>query len=140
MHTERTVHTEKSIAAILAETKDELKQFVTTRINILKAEMDEKISRIKAVIPLAVVAALFLVSCWMVFTFALIALLHSLFLPSVYAWLWASLIVAAVYLVVGAIAGWLAYSEIKATSLTPTRTLKVLQQDQVWIQNEARTA
>lgn len=140
MHTERTVHTEKSIAAILAETKDELKQFVTTRVNILKAEMDEKISRIKAVIPLAVVAALFLVSCWMVFTFALIALLHSLFLPSVYAWLWASLIVAAVYLVVGAIAGWLAYSEIKATSLTPTRTLKVLQQDQVWIQNEARTA
>ena len=140
MHTERTVHTEKSIAAILAETKDELKQFVTTRVNILKAEMDEKISRIKAVIPLAVVAALFLVSCWMVFTFALIALLHSLFLPSIYAWLWASLIVAAVYLVVGAIAGWLAYSEIKATSLTPTRTLKVLQQDQVWIQNEARTA
>ncbi|HEY2914885.1 MAG TPA: phage holin family protein [Candidatus Angelobacter sp.] len=134
------MHTEKSIATILAETKDELKQFVTTRVNILKAEMDEKISRIKAVIPLAVVAALFLVSCWMVFTFALIALLHSLFLPSIYAWLWASLIVAAVYLIVGGIAGWLAYSEIKATNLTPTRTLKVLQQDQVWIQNEARTA
>lgn len=134
------MHTEKSIATILAETKDELKQFVTTRVNILKAEMDEKISRIKSVIPLAVVAILFLVSGWMVFTFALIALLHSLFLPSVYAWLWASLIVTAVYLLVGAIAGWLAYSEIKATSLTPTRTLKVLQQDQVWIQNEARTA
>jgi uncharacterized membrane protein YqjE len=102
--------------------------------------MDEKISRIKSVIPLAVVAALFLVSGWMVFTFALIALLHALFLPSTYAWLWASLIVTAVYLVVGGIAGWLAYSEIKATNLTPTRTLKVLQQDQVWIQNEARTA
>ena len=54
------MHTEKSIATILAETKDELKQFVTTRVNILKAEMDEKISRIKSVIPLAVVAALFL--------------------------------------------------------------------------------
>ena len=134
------MHTEKSIATILAETKDELKQFVTTRVNILKAEMDEKISRIKSVIPLAVVGALFLLSAWGVFTFALIALLQRLFLPSVYAWLWASLIVTAVYLLVGAIAGWLAYSEIKATSLTPTRTLKVLQQDQVWIQNEARTA
>jgi len=133
------VHTEKSIATILSETKDELKQFVTTRVNMLKAEMDEKISRLKAVIPLAVVAALFLVSGWMVFTFALIALLHALFLPSTYAWLWAGLIVTAVYLLVGGIAGWLAYSEIKATSLTPTRTLKVLQQDQVWIQNEART-
>ena len=134
------MHTEKSIATILAETKDELKQFVTTRVNILKAEMDEKISRIKSIIPLAVVGTLFLLSGWMVFTFALIALLHTLFLPSAYAWLWASLIVTAVYLLVGAIAGWLAYSEIKATSLTPTRTLKVLQQDQVWIQNEARTA
>lgn len=134
------MHTEKSIATILAETKDELKQFVTTRVNILKAEMDEKISRLKSVIPLAIVAVMFLLSGWMVLTFALIALLHSLFIPSVYAWLWASLIVTAVYLLVGAIAGWLAYSEIKATSLTPTRTLKVLQQDQVWIQNEARTA
>lgn len=134
------MHTEKSIATILAETKDELKQFVTTRVNILKAEMDEKISRIKSVIPLAIVAVLFLLSGWMVLTFALIALLHALFVPSVYAWLWASLIVTAVYMAVGVIAGWLAYSEIKATNLTPTRTLKVLQQDQVWIQNEARTA
>ena len=133
------MHTEKSIATILSETKDELKQFVTTRVNMLKAEMDEKISRLKAVIPVAVVAALFLVSGWMVFTFALIALLHALFLPSTYAWLWAGLIVTVVYLLVGGIAGWLAYSEIKATSLIPTRTLKVLQQDQVWIQNEART-
>ncbi len=134
------MHTEKSIATILSETKEELKQFVTTRVNMLKAEMDEKISRVKAVIPLAVVAALFLLSGWMVLTFALIALLHTLFLPSVYAWLWASLIVTVVYLLVGGVAGWFAYSEIKATNLTPSRTLKVLQQDQVWIQNEARTA
>ena len=133
------MHTEKSIATILSETKDELKQFVTTRVNMLKAEMDEKIARVKSVIPLVVVAVLFLLSGWMVLTFALIALLHGLFLPSVYAWLWAGLIVTAVYLLVGVIAGWLAYSEIKATNLTPTRTLKVLQQDQVWIQNEART-
>lgn len=134
------MHTEKSIAAILAETKDELKQFVTTRVNILKAEMDEKISRLKSVVPLVVVAVLFLLSGWMVLTFALIALLHAFFVPSVYAWLWASLMVTAVYLLVGAVAGWFAYSEIKATNLKPTRTLKVLQQDQVWIQNEARTA
>ncbi len=134
------MHTEKSIAAILAETKDELKQFVITRVSILKAEMDEKITRLKAVIPLVMVAALFAVSGWMVFTFALISLLHGLFLPSAYAWLWASLIVTVLYLAVAGVAGWFAYAEIKATNLKPTRTLKVLQQDQVWIQNEARTA
>jgi uncharacterized membrane protein YqjE len=140
VHTEKNVHTEKSIATILSETKDELKQFVTTRVDILKAEMNEKIARMKAVIPLAVVAALFLLTAWMVFTFALIAWIHGLFGAGLYAWLWASLIVGAVYLLIGGIAGWLAYSEITATKFTPTRTLKVLQQDQVWIQNEARTA
>jgi uncharacterized membrane protein YqjE len=134
------VHTEKSIATILSETKEELKQFVTTRVNILKAEMDEKISHLKAVIPLALVAALFMVSAWGIFTFALIALLHAFFVPSAYSWLWASLIVMVVYLAVGVVAGWFAYSEIKSTKLAPTRTMKVLQQDQVWIQNEARTA
>jgi hypothetical protein len=134
------VHTEKSIAAILAETKEELKQFVTTRVDIFKAEMDEKISRLKAVVPLALVAGLFLLSGWMVLTFALIALLHALFVPSVFAWLWASLILTVVYLLVGGVTGYLAYAAIKETNLTPTRTLKVLQQDQVWMQNEARTA
>jgi uncharacterized membrane protein YqjE len=134
------VHTDKSIATILAETKQEIVQFVTTRVSILKAEMDEKIRRLKSVVPLLVVALTLLLSGWMAFTFALIALLHALFMPSAYAWLWASLIVTVVYLAMGTVAGWFAYAEIKTTNLTPSRTLKVLQQDQVWIQNEARTA
>jgi uncharacterized membrane protein YqjE len=134
------VHTEKSIATILTETKQEISQFVTTRISILKAEIDEKVARLKSVLPLVAIAAAMLLAGFMTLTFAMIALLHGLFLPSPYAWLWASLIVTVVYLSLGVAAGWFAYAEIKATSLTPTRTLKVLQQDQVWIQNEARTA
>jgi uncharacterized membrane protein YqjE len=134
------VQTDKSLGTILAETKQELIQFVTTRVNLLKAEIDEKVSRWKSAIPVFLVAATLLLSGWMALTFALIALLHGLFMPSVYAWLWAGLIVAGVYLALGAVAGWFAYSEIKSTTLTPTRTLKVLQQDQTWIQNEARTA
>jgi uncharacterized membrane protein YqjE len=134
------VHTDKSIATILTETKQEITQFVTTRISILKAEIDEKIARIKSVLPLVAIAAALLLAGFMTLTFALIALLHALFLPSPYAWLWASLIVTAVYLSLGVATGWFAYAEIQATSLTPTRTLTVLKQDQVWIQNEARTA
>jgi uncharacterized membrane protein YqjE len=134
------VHTEKSIATILTETKQEITQFVTTRISILKAEIDEKIARMKAVLPLVAIAAALLLAGFMTLTFALIALLHGLFMPSPYAWLWASLIVTGVYLSLGVAVGWFAYAEIQATSLTPTRTLTVLKQDQVWIQNEARTA
>ena len=134
------MHTEKSMATILAETKEEIKQFVTTRVGILKAEMDEKVRTWKYFIPIFFAALALLLAAWIAFTFAMIALLHGLFMPSVYAWLWAALIVAGVYMALGVAAGWFAYSKIKATGLMPNRTLTVLKQDQVWIQNEARTA
>ena len=134
------MHTDKSLATILAETKEELKEFVATRVGILKAEIDEKIRTWKYVVPLLLAAAALLLAGWMALTFALMALLHAIFLPSPYAWLWAGLIVAGAYLLLGIAVGWFAYSEISAVGITPNRTLQVLKQDQVWIQNEARTA
>jgi uncharacterized membrane protein YqjE len=134
------VHTDKSLATILAETKDEIKQFITTRMNMLKMEIAEKVSTLKSVVPILFFALALLLAGWMALTFAVIALLHGLFTPSVYAWCWAALIVAGAYLVLGIAVGWFAYGEIKATGLAPTRTLSVLKQDQTWIQNEARTA
>jgi len=134
------VHTEKSLATLLAETREELKEFVTTRVGILKAEIDEKISTWKSVVPLLLIAAALLLAGWMALTFALIALLHGMFLPSPFAWLWGALIVGGAYLVLAIAIGWFAYGEITSAGITPTRTLKVLKQDQVWLQNEARTA
>ena len=134
------MHTEKSLATIIAETKDEIKQFITTRVNMLKAEIGEKVRTFKWVVPVLFIALALLLAGWIALTFAIIALLRGLFMPSVYAWGWAALIVAGVYLVLGIITGWFVYAEIKATGLAPTRTLSVLKQDQTWIQNEARTA
>jgi hypothetical protein len=134
------VHTEKSLAAILAETKEEITRFITTRVSMLKAETEEKVRKLKAVIPLVVVALALLIAGWMALTFALIALLHALFLPSIYSWLWGGLIVGGLYVAIGIAIGQMAIGRIKATSLTPNRTLSVLKQDKVWIQNEARTA
>jgi uncharacterized membrane protein len=134
------VHTEKSLATLLAETRDELKEFVVTRVGILKAEIEEKIRTWKYVIPVMLIAAAMLWAAFMTLTFALIALLHGMFLPSPYAWLWGALIIGGAYLVLAIGIGWFAYSEIAAAGIAPTRTLKVLKQDQVWLQNEARTA
>jgi hypothetical protein len=134
------VHTDKSLTTILAETKEELKEFIATRLGILKAEIDEKIRTWKYVVPLLLVAAALLLAGWMALTFALMALLHGVFLPSPYAWLWAGLIVGGAYVVLGIAIGWFAYSEISATGIAPTRTLQVLKEDRVWIQNEVRTA
>ncbi|HEX4605440.1 MAG TPA: phage holin family protein [Candidatus Angelobacter sp.] len=134
------MHTEKSIATILSETKEELVRFVTTRVNILKAELDEKLGKLAAVIPMAVAAAVLLLSGWIALNFALMSLLHALFMPSMYAWLWASLMVAGVYLALGMWAGMFVYNTLKATHWAPKRTFTVLKQDQAWLQNEARTA
>lgn len=134
------MHTEKSLATIIAETKDEIKQFISTRVNMLKMEIAEKVRIWKAVVPLLLFTLALLLAGWIALTFAVIALLHGLFMPSVYAWGWAALIVAGAYLFLGIVTGWFVYAEIKATGLAPTRTLNVLKQDQTWIQNEARTA
>jgi hypothetical protein len=130
------VPTEKPITAILHETV----QFVSTRFSMLMAEMNEKGHALKLAVPGLCIAAAFLMAGWLSLTFALIALLHGLFLPSVNAWLWAGLIVACVYVAIGVAVGRSAYTKLKATHLTPIRTLTVLKQDQAWIQNEARAA
>jgi len=134
------VNTEKSIGAILNETKEELKEFFETRLQILKTEINHKLRTWKMAVPLLLGALALLLAGWMVLTFALVALLHAWFLPSPYAWLWAGLIVAVIYLAAGTVIGWMAYSEIASVGMAPTRTMEVLKQDQVWIQNEARTA
>ncbi len=133
------MHTEKSFATLLAETKEELKEFVVTRVGILKAEMEEKVSTWKAIIPVLLCALALGGAAWMVLTFALIAWLHALFMPSPFSWLWASLIIGGAYALIALVLGWFAYSEISEQGVIPTRTLKVLKQDQVWLQNEART-
>ena len=134
------MHTEKSLATLLAETRDELKEFVVTRVGILKAEIEEKIRTWKYVIPIMLIAVALLWAGFMTLTFALVALLHGMFMPSPFAWLWGALIVGGVYLVLAIGIGWFAYSELSAQGIAPTRTLKVLKQDQVWLQNVARTA
>jgi uncharacterized membrane protein YqjE len=133
------VHTEKTIATVLAETKEELKEFVATRLEMLRTELREKTSTWKQSIILLLVAAVLLIAAWMTLTFALIAVLHAALIGSIYSWFFAGLIVGGLYLVVGGLVGWFAYRELKDTGVTPTRTLEVLKQDQVWIQNEARS-
>ena len=133
------MHPEKSIGEILAETKTELKDFFETRLQILQAEIRDKVSAWKSSLPLLLVAAAFLLMGWACMTFALIALLQAWFLPSAYSWLWAALIVTAVYMAAGLVLGRLGYKAIHSVGVASTRTLEVLKQDQDWIQNEART-
>lgn len=131
---------EKSLGVVLAETKEEMKEFIETRLQILRAEFTEKMRTWKYSLPLLLLAAGLLLIGGIVLTFSFVALIRAFFLPSPYAWLWAGLIVTAIYLIAGLVVGWFAYSELLSVGVAPKRTMQVLKQDQVWIQNEARVA
>jgi len=133
------VNNEKSLGAVLAETREEMKEFVETRLQLLRAEIREMVQTWKYSVPLLLVAAMVLMFGWGAITFALVALVRGWFLPSPLGWVWAGLIIGGLYLIAAIVVGWFAYAELREVGVTPKRTLQVLKQDQVWIQNEART-
>lgn len=134
------MNNEKSLGVVLTETKEEMKEFIETRLQILRAEINEKVKTWKYSLPLLLLAAGLLLIGWITLTFSLVALIRAFFLPDPFAWLWAGLIVTGFYLIAGLAVGWFAYSELLSVGVAPKRTMQVLKQDQVWIQNEARTA
>ena len=133
------MNNEKSLGAVLAETREEMKEFVETRLQLLRAEIREMVQTWKYSVPLLLVAAVLLMFGWGAITFALVALVRGWFLPSPLGWVWAGLIIGGLYLIAAIVVGWFAYAELREVGVTPKRTLQVLKQDQVLIQNEART-
>lgn len=131
---------EKSLASELAEIRDDLKLFVQTRVQLLRAEVKDKVRAWKGSLVLLAVAALFLLSSWFTLVFALVALVRAWIASTGYGWVGGGLIVAGVLLVVGGICGIAGYQGIKASGVKPTRTLRVLKQDQQWIQKQVRPA
>jgi uncharacterized membrane protein YqjE len=129
----------RNLSDVVNEIKIEAKEFVSTRLQMFNMEMKEKLSAWKIGIPLLIGAAVCGLVAFIVLNYALIAFLAALFAPSQYNWCFAGLIVGFFYLIVAAALYWIGMREIKAETLTPTRTLRVLKQDQIWLQNEARS-
>jgi hypothetical protein len=53
---------------------------------------------------------------------------------------WAMLIVGVAYMLIAGGAAFIGWSQIAEHGMAPRRTLEVLKQDQVWLQEEARSA
>jgi Putative Actinobacterial Holin-X, holin superfamily III len=134
------VPNEKSIAAVLAETRDELREFMETRFAMLRAEIQGKITTWKYAVPMLAASLVILLGAWITLTIALMTLIHTLLLPSAYAWFWAGLIVGIFYLALGGGLFWFAWSKLRATGITPVHTMEVLKEDQLWIRKEAKVA
>lgn len=128
----------RPLSATINETKAEFKQFAETRLAMLQAEMKEKMATLKASAPMLIIGGLLALTAFWGLTAALIALLYVIFAGSPYATFFACLIVGVVYAIIGSGALWFAYQNITRAGLIPGRTIKVLKEDKVWLQNEAR--
>lgn len=128
----------RTVAGVISELKDELKEFVTTRIAMFKSEMKEKVSSLKIAAILIAGGLLLGLTAWLILTAALISIVAAAFLPSVYSYFFAFIIVGVTYLLVGVIMASFALRELRQRGLRPERTIRVLKQDQIWLQSEAR--
>ena len=129
----------RTLAGVVAEVKAELKEFIQTRVDMLRAEMRQTVSAWKTALPLIAIGVAFLGTAWLVFTAALVAILAAAFYPNRFAYFFAFVIVGVAYALIGAICATFALREIKEREIVPRRTLRVLKEDQLWLQSEART-
>lgn len=126
----------RSLAEVISEIKDEVKEFVQTRASMFVAEMREKISNSKTG---AIYAGIALVLGWMgllMLSVALAALVAVAFWGSPYAWFFGFLIVGLLWTIMAAMLAIAALRQFR--DLAPKRTIQVLKEDKIWLQNEAR--
>jgi hypothetical protein len=129
----------RSIGQVVTELKNDAREFVSTRLQMLSQEMKEKLAIWKVAVPMLAVAAVVAVIALLALTFAFVAFFAGVFNPSPYAWCYGALIVTAGYFIIAGGLFYLGKRELTQAGLVPTRTMRVLKEDQIWIQNEARS-
>ena len=128
----------RSLSAIVSELRGELKDFVQTRIEMLKSELREKASRLKIAGPLAALGVLLLATAYLLITLGIVALVAVAFSNSPYQWVFAFLSVGVLWAVLGGVAAYFAKRELELKTLAPTRTIELLRQDKIWLRREAK--
>ncbi len=130
------IHNGRSIAQVLRDTKEELKQFADTRIAMLKTELQEKLKMLKVAAPLAAAGVLLLTTAYLLFTLSLVGLVFAFLPDNAFRWCLAFLAVAVLWTLLGGLAAYFAKREFELKSLMPTNTIRVLKGDKMWIQSE----
>ena len=133
------INNNRSLASVINEVKDEFKEFVQTRLQMLRSEINEKVRSIKTAAPMMVTGVLFLCTAYMLLTLSLVFLVSMAFYNNPYRWFLSFLIVGVLWAIFGGIAMAFAVRELRSRGLVPKKTIKVLREDQIWLQNEART-
>lgn len=129
----------RSVAEVLREFQEEMKEFFVTRVQILRAEMIQKMGGWKAGVPTLLIGLAFLAMTFVVFTGLLVAVIGLVFNSTGWGYALSFAIVTVIYSATGAVLALYGVKKIRQAGVVPERTIKVLKQDGVWIQSEARS-
>jgi uncharacterized membrane protein YqjE len=129
----------KNFAEALHELREDFKDFVSTRLQMLQVEIKEKIAALKVSLPALLIGCLALLTAFFLFTAGLVSVIAVAFAGSPYAYPLAFFIVCALYALGGGAITAFGIKSLLSARLKPERTLRVLKQDQIWLQSEVRT-
>lgn len=129
----------RGFAEALNDCKEDLKDFASTRVQMLRAEMSEKLAGLKVALPALVVGAVLLLGAFFLFTWGLVSLIAMAMARQPYAYTVAFFVVFALYALLGGALLAYGWRVLSARGLAPARTLRILKDDQIWLQSEART-
>jgi uncharacterized membrane protein YqjE len=125
------------LADVIRDLGEQLKNFLNTRVEMLKSELLENVKDSSKAAVYGVIALVFLATAYWLLTLAIVAVIAVAFAGSPFAWFFALLIVGIVWLMLGGAIALVAKREFRG--LTPKHTIRVLKQDKVWIEGEARS-
>ncbi|HZQ20585.1 MAG TPA: phage holin family protein [Terriglobales bacterium] len=129
----------RSLSVIVSELREELKQFLNTRLQMLKSELHDGLSAIRVGVPFGVLSLLFVITGFFLVTAAVVAIVASAFAGTPYAWFYGLIIVGVLWFLFGGVAAFFGYNAFRSKPVFPKRTLEVLKADKTWIESEART-
>jgi uncharacterized membrane protein YqjE len=133
-----SVQNSRSLAEMVADIKDEIRDFAQTRIQLFTVEFKEKLALLKIAAVLAVAAVFLLSTAYLLFTLGTVALVAALFRDNPYHWVFGFVGVALLWAIIGGIAAYFAKRQFAVKGIVPTRTFEVLRGDKIWLQHEAK--
>ncbi len=128
----------RTLAQVVADIKEEFKDFVQTRLQLFKTETQQKLELLKVAAVLAGVALVMLATAYILITVGLVAVVAAIFADNPYHWVFGFFGVAILWGLIGGIAAYFAKREFALKGIVPRRTFEVLKNDKIWLQHEAK--
>jgi len=128
----------RTLAEVVADIKEELKEFAQTRIQLFKEESRQKLALLRIAGVLAAVAVVLSTTAYLLLTLGLVAVIAAVFVNNPYRWVFGFFGVAILWTILGGIAAYFATREFALKGVMPRRTLEVLKGDKIWLQHEAK--